>query len=566
MLMKPGFLWLLLFSLHFLAFPLFGQEGGESEETFSFAFDPEGVMATRSFQLGQDVCREWEVSQQVLDKLIEARGVMNMARPRLVLTNGEQQVAWCKPKTGEIGLEMKAYELCRSFGADSLNVLAALLSHELIHYYEKHDWTRHFAAEFDATSTGEKVGLLDERLKLEAQADYLGGFLAYTAGYDPFSLMEEFLGRVYEGYNFDDELSDYPPLGERQALARQSTLKLQRLAYLFDLGNFLTATGHYDWARTQYAYILQTYQSSEVHNNIGILTVQLALAFFLEEEAPFLYPIQLDLSSRMEHSKNNLRERKEKIAYLLAEAEKSFKAARSLNENYLPAWLNLACVYAMQGEYFDAEYHAGKALSLAGKGGNKKSVTDAHLLMALIKAGKGQREEAQAELERLAPSSELAQRNLSRMKGEHQQGAARPVKGSAGSGEEKVDGVRLVQVVNDLLADDFSYDDYIDFGNDIFFLYKVYEHSSLTAYWLDFGDAYAFFHHSAGDSAGVTTRGIQKGDSREKVMELYGDPSGEVQSSRGSLLYYPEPSLLFELDPENRVAGWTSYLIKRLGK
>lgn len=43
------------------------------------------------------------------------------------------------PDKIQIGLEEKAYDICISFGADSLNALAALLGHELVHYFEKHD-------------------------------------------------------------------------------------------------------------------------------------------------------------------------------------------------------------------------------------------------------------------------------------------------------------------------------------------------------------------------------------------------------------------------------------------
>ena len=121
------------------------------------------------------------VTSSVFRKLLEARGDFRMPPPELVMNDGQLYVAWMNSKKEQVGLEEKAYDLCATFGADSLNALAALLAHELTHYYEKHDWTRHFSRANANTEAGAQLAKLEEGLKLEVQSDYLGGFLALSA-------------------------------------------------------------------------------------------------------------------------------------------------------------------------------------------------------------------------------------------------------------------------------------------------------------------------------------------------------------------------------------------------
>jgi len=95
----------------------------------------------------------YQTAKKVFDQLVQARGDFQMRPPKFIMSDAERQVAIARPRKAEITLELKAYEVCRSMGKDSLNALAVLLSHELIHYYEKHDWTNHFARLHQKTNT-----------------------------------------------------------------------------------------------------------------------------------------------------------------------------------------------------------------------------------------------------------------------------------------------------------------------------------------------------------------------------------------------------------------------------
>src|SRR5690349_3723993 len=93
---------------------------------------------------GQVTAWKYTVANKVFGELLRARGDFRMQAPTLVMNKRERYVAWMDPDQVQIGLEEKAYDICATFGKDSLNALAALLAHELTHYYEKHDWSRHF--------------------------------------------------------------------------------------------------------------------------------------------------------------------------------------------------------------------------------------------------------------------------------------------------------------------------------------------------------------------------------------------------------------------------------------
>ncbi|MEM6379337.1 MAG: hypothetical protein AAF705_14100, partial [Bacteroidota bacterium] len=208
--------------------------------------------------------------QKVLDDLVAAQGDKRYQQPKLVMNNQERYVAWMNPKKVEIGLEAKAYAICQSFGKDSLDAVAALLAHELIHYYSKHNWTKHFTKENANLTTAQLLNQQQEGLKNETQADYLGGFLGYSAGYNTLGMMPKVLQKVYQTYNLPEQIRGYPSLLERQKIATLAMDKLTDLANVFNMATFLTVIGDYAAAKLYYQSILKDFQSRELHNNLGV--------------------------------------------------------------------------------------------------------------------------------------------------------------------------------------------------------------------------------------------------------------------------------------------------------
>ncbi|MBK6949034.1 MAG: hypothetical protein IPH16_14130 [Haliscomenobacter sp.] len=122
----------------------------------------------------------------VYNKLVQARGDFRFPVPAFLMTREENRVAGINYDQLEIVLEEKAYKVCATYGAQSDAAMAFLLGHELTHYYEKHAWRRGFAADYRDLPIGLKLDSLLDGAANETEADYLGGFLAYSAGYGLF--------------------------------------------------------------------------------------------------------------------------------------------------------------------------------------------------------------------------------------------------------------------------------------------------------------------------------------------------------------------------------------------
>ncbi|MEO6759233.1 MAG: M48 family metalloprotease, partial [Saprospiraceae bacterium] len=175
----------------------------------------------------------------IYNKLVAARGDYRYAIPDFVMTRDEQKVAWLNFDRLEVGIEEKAYDVCMTFGPDADAALAQLLGHELSHYYEKHNWRRDFARQFKDLAVGAQLGVMTQADSVfnETQADYLGGFLAYSAGFPVFDQGAALTGALYRAYQLPDALRIYPVLAERQKLNERSAQLLDKLVNVYEMAN-----------------------------------------------------------------------------------------------------------------------------------------------------------------------------------------------------------------------------------------------------------------------------------------------------------------------------------------
>ena len=65
--------------------------------------------------------------------------------------------AFFNPENTTINLGEKIYDICASFGADSLNALALVLGHELAHFYKDHEWGLAFGTAHFNSGIGEEI-------------------------------------------------------------------------------------------------------------------------------------------------------------------------------------------------------------------------------------------------------------------------------------------------------------------------------------------------------------------------------------------------------------------------
>jgi len=490
-----------------------------------------------------------KVVMDVFKRLKNAKGDFRSRRPSLhFVKESGSGVAAAYPKTGLILLEEKGYDICVSFGKDSLNALAVLLAHELVHCYEKHDWEEYFASEFKGFGLGGEVK--DNLQEDEIQADYLGGFLAYQAGFTTFGIMPKFLDKVYEQYNLSDEkLSNYPKKEERKNIAKQSEEKLKNLLELFEMANFLVALEEYDDALEYYYKVLEDFQSREIYNNLGVLSTLSAMKLFTPLQNEFTYPVELDVKSRLGSRGDSKKEQREEK--LLAAID-FFEKARQLDAFYPIAYLNEGCAHALLGvsqtefskmEWEDAQIAANRAVRLAKDDLALQSTHgDALVLMGILSALKKDSIGAERHFDAalaLDPQHLVAQTNrhvLRKTKAE-----VRLARGANITNEviENIPFNTIKLNADNKKADITALDDY-----KITLLAKNYDQSKVLANASTTGTGSnkikknTFLHFTAPGYDLPSAKGAKVGDSLQSVLEKYGEASARMSLGNGTFLRY----------------------------
>ncbi|MBK6997258.1 MAG: hypothetical protein IPH31_20935 [Lewinellaceae bacterium] len=362
-----------------------------SAQSRSFSMIPKPKSAQNSTRTKMEETPEFKKALKVYERLREARGDFRYPVPDFFMTQQKGQVASINygPPI-EIFLEEAAYNVCASFGDKADAAMAFLLGHELAHYYEKHGWRSDFGTtyshlgiskqldtlykELEASTEGKKIHKTlmrfdtlshqYEDVAMEAQADYLGGFLAYSAGYGMFDDGDKLIGRLYEEYGMKQNSEGYVTRSEREGMSKTASERMKTLVDVFEMANMLTAIGRYDDANLFYRYVLMEYQGREMYNNVGVTYLLFALKeYFKEDELKFRFPIQLDLAMATHRGSDETKERNR----LLEQAIQHFDAAISMDPNYSPAYLNKACAYALMDDnaraYFYADVEGRKAAS-----------------------------------------------------------------------------------------------------------------------------------------------------------------------------------------------------------
>lgn len=488
--------------------------------------------------------------QQIYNRLVQARGDFRYPVPGLVIRPEEQYVAFMNYDKLEISLEVKALEVCRPYGDAGI---AFLLGHELTHYYEKHAWRRGFVAENKDLNIGMVLNEVADATAHETEADYLGGFLAYTAGYGLFDEGNEVIGKLYEAYGLPEEINGYPSLSDRKALATRSAERLESLVDLFEMGNLLAAIGQYGEAYTYYREILKSYQSREIYNNLGVTALLDAMDRMKEEEKPFVLPVQLDLYSTASRGSGMAVDPMQ----LVRQAILHFDAAISLDPGYAPAYLNKACAYTLLKDYPRAEFYAiWEARERARSNGWAKTEQDAEILRAVLLAMQGKKPEARAILVgEEAKGSALAATNRARLDGEVL--PLVPVTGGL-SATERIDNLTMAKISSDVRVDD-KYTRPLDGMN----FHKNPGQGPESVLLVNERIASAdllLVHMTRPGYSGATARGLKEGASGQEVVQAYGEPRRTVQTPAGRILVFPQ--ILFIMGNDDRLERWATYKVQ----
>jgi tetratricopeptide (TPR) repeat protein len=505
-------------------------------------------------------------ARRVFDRLVAARGDYSMPEPRFLLATSRRSGARCEDEV--VVLEEAAYDICMEFGESAEAVLASVLAHELIHYYAGH------------VGGGEARSLVadDEPVEpvsvaQESEADYRGGFLAYLAGYPVTGLVPRFLDRLYAAYSLPEQLAGYPSLTQRKELAIRTHRRLQELTAVFEMANVLTALERYGEAATYYDYLLRAFPSREMHNNAGVVYACAALPYFQPATLAYVYPIELDLRSRLKEQTRGVGVDPATRNFYLGEARKHFTRARLLDPDYVPALINLASVHALLSaslteqppseldrevaadHRLEAALRAREAIRLAQRLENPTAAVNAHLLLGILAATEGDTVRAESHFDR-ADGSSLVTANRAIF----HTGKLPPLRpaptSSAFSMMETING----QALTELLTGSAITSTLVAGGRDRMVL------ETLPAPT----EGVQLLRHTGGTNTGLsvalvtepypgtTAMEVGIGNARADILREYGAPAYTVTVVGGELLVYPENGLIFSLRAA-KVKGWYLY-------
>jgi tetratricopeptide (TPR) repeat protein len=346
----------------------------------------------------------------VLGQLYAAGGDFRWEKPALKIVATADCLASFRPRTNAIVLEEKAIGIARSFGKDSLTVLAAVLGHELAHFYQNQGSRHGETTNFLAYAHEENADYEKEK-----EADLNGVFTAFVAGYKGVKdILPDMLEEIYRTYGLNDKaLSNYPPIETRKRTAVEVQRKADTLLHVFKAANYLTAAGEYEKALACFNYLLRFYDGAEALSNTGTLLALQSLRVGGKKATPFSYPLEIDIYSRLSEARAEplTPEEESQRQALLQKAKDFFDQALEKMPDYRPAMINSICVDMMSGKGEEASDMADQYRRILGEDTEKLLKA----LSLLHTARDDQKERAAAMLEALLHSKDDQAKLLSRL-------------------------------------------------------------------------------------------------------------------------------------------------------
>ena len=513
--------------------------------------------------------------------------------PELRMVRGKSSVfdiAMFAPRQHRVVIEERFVDLAQRLPAsDGLHALALILGHELAHFYRRHPWAlefgkvfadrQHQARESTAGPRADTAPTREARRRLEAEADYFGGFYSFLAGYHPLRVSSQVFDAVYREYQFDENLPAYEHLEDRKAAAQEAQVRLRQLEPLFEAGMFLSVIRDHLNAARVFDRIAADFPGPEILNNAGASLANESLRWFTEAERRFLYPLTLDSETRLASDASrggsaDEAERRERRSALLEQALERFERAVALLPGYVSGMVNIACVLDLLGRHEAALQKAREALAqlerdAANDGG------DAAVIAGIAAARLGRDDEARtAFLSARALGSPFAEGNLSALKGRHEMEAQAEESDRKPFHPGPVGGTNITELrVGEVLADPDAtvlarWD--ADDEQPELQIFRTKRGSALTTLILR-GDAAnrsaAIFLSTDPAATGVGDE-LAVGSPVSRVEARYGKPSSVYLSRQGRYHVYEGRyhgnllGLIIRLDRGGLVRNWAAFRIE----
>jgi len=291
-------------------------------------------------------------AESVLNKLYLANGNKIYPKPSIEVISDERKAAQYIRRTNTIEVGVKAFEVCRVFGKDSLSALAFIIGHEMAHAFQMNPRQGSFLA-YDKENGAD--------IDAEKDADIQGLFNTWLAGYNSMDLLLYIIEGIYVAYDLKGkELPGYPSLEERKQSAREVRLIVTELVRMYETGCYLSVIGQYDLAAACFRYVESRYKGREVYNNIGVNLVLQAINISEKNVDPYIFPLELDFETRLKKPKADrgpgdlTPEQWLQRGTLLARAAEYFAQASKMDDECLPADVNYVCALVLNAKAAEA--------------------------------------------------------------------------------------------------------------------------------------------------------------------------------------------------------------------
>lgn len=480
---------------------------------------------------------DYDRVEKIYNDLVNTRGDFRYPVPTLFLKDQEGFAAYIDYNHNHIVLEKKAFDTCLPYGDAAI---AFLLGHELTHYYEKHAWRSSYARDNSDLTIGKTLKDIVDGVANETEADYLGGFLAYAAGYGMFDKADSIIQSLYTAYTLEDNMAGYPSVQDRIKLSQRSFEKMSMLVDVFTVGNYFAAAGQFELAYLSYAYVLNYYQSRELYNNLGVFSTINAMALFHPDSLKYRYVTELDINFR--GSRNIDAPIQQQINAVLDQAILHFNSAINLDPSYAPAYLNKANALALKKEWQKAKFYLvqeAKPIALAQSDIYSKTLIDIDILEAIIEANLGNTLKARTLLDMHSQTSMLAEINLKALNGE------KVNKSLAKMNKNSTDAIDSMTINTFFELREFDPSRVMELKEDIVLFQNKKSPREVDIFFLDDMSnknkkmRYVFMSTREG-YLGHTNKGIQLNDTADSVINSYGEPLSSNETTDGQLLVYDD--------------------------
>ncbi|QHT70235.1 hypothetical protein GXP67_28095 [Rhodocytophaga rosea] len=459
-----------------------------------------------------------------------------------------------------ISLDEEVYDLCARLGKDSLNALAVLLSHELAHHYEKHDWYYTFGIGKTENQTSG-----DEIERFESEADFYGCFYGELAGFATGQVFPQILDLVYENFQLANQLKGYPSKEERKLTYQKKQTDAARMIAVFKAGQFLYLMQDYQSATLCFDYLVNRFPSREIFNNLSASILQQALAIYNSQQQPgFVYPVEMDARSRLSSTHRSFSDvnSAKPLSQLLLDARKYAQKAKEIDPDYVPAYINLACVYSLQG-------NQAAAIGVINELDISQLTGNAHTIRAIAyfkdqQTGKAQQdfESAQEKKAYMASYNMALFEKINESLVENltgwirnwfsQETSTTTALTKPATSREKIAGEEASSPLPGQVQQ-------VKVNEKPYLLLQWSPSSDLIKLGIQASSNRYLVRFAQENYAGKTARSLQAGSSAASLVQQYGEPAYTFPGTSGEYWVYPQHKIAFEINPDRRISSWLIY-------